>query len=107
MSLTVSLEMKGSVAWITLAGELDASTAPQFQKELNDAAAKKPTKLVLDVRDLEFMASAGVRMLVFAKQKMGPQVDLIMIAPQEPVLDTLRRTGLLNSIRVQDAYTEG
>jgi anti-anti-sigma factor len=97
--------MKEDAAEITLAGELDASSAPLFQAELEKAAALKPKRLVLLVKDLDFMASAGIRMLIFAKQKMGPTVDVYVIAPQEPILDTLRRTGLLYSVIVQNEYS--
>jgi anti-anti-sigma factor len=106
MPLTVTQTMTGSVARITLSGELDASTAPQFQTELEKAAAAKPKRLVLLVKDLSFMASAGVRMLIFAKQKMGAGTDVYMIACQEQILETLKRTGLLHSLIVQDEYKE-
>jgi anti-anti-sigma factor len=56
------------------------------------------------VKDLEFIASAGVRMLVFAKQKLGRTVDVYIIAPQQQIVDTLERTGLLNSFIVQDEF---
>jgi len=105
MALTVVLAAKADVAEITLAGELDATTAPLFQAELEKAAALKPSRLVLLLKDLEFMASAGIRMLIFAKQKMGPRVDLYVIAPQEPILETLRRTGVIHSVIVQVEYT--
>ncbi len=105
MALSVVLVVKEDVAAITLAGSLDALTAPLFQTELENAAALKPRRLVLVVKDLEFMASAGVRMLIFAKQKMGPGVDVYVIAPQEPILDTLRRTGLLHSVIVQQEFS--
>jgi anti-anti-sigma factor len=104
MALTVVLATKEDVAEITLTGELDASTAPLFQAELEKAAALQLSRLVLLVKELAFMASAGIRMLVFAKQKMGPRVDLYVIAPQPPILETLRRTGLLHSVIVQTEY---
>ncbi len=105
MALSVTLEMKAEAAEITLVGELDASSAPLFQAELEKAAALKPRWLVLRVKDLEFMASAGIRMLIFAKQKMGAKVDVYVIAPQEPILETLQRTGLLHSVIVQNEFT--
>jgi anti-anti-sigma factor len=104
MALDVTLTLTSSVAEVFLSGELDASTAPVFQATLEKAAVEKPRHLVLRVRDLVFMASAGVRMLIFAKQKMGAGVAVYVIAPQEQVLDTLRRTGLLHSVIVQQEY---
>ena len=105
MALSVVLAVTKDVAEITLTGSLDASSAPLFQTELENAAALKPKRLVLVVKDLEFIASAGIRMLIFAKQKMGAGVDVYVIAPQEPILDALRRTGLLHSVIVQNEFS--
>jgi anti-anti-sigma factor len=104
MAFNISRHSSGSVAEITLSGELDARGAQQFQRELEAVAASTPRRLVLYVRDLTYLASAGVRMLLFAKQKMGPAVDLYVIAPTEPVLDTLRRTGVYASLIIQEEY---
>jgi anti-anti-sigma factor len=105
MALSVVLEMNEDVAEITLKGELDATSAGLFQAELERAAASRPKRLVLLVKDLEFIASAGIRMLIFGKQKLGPKVDVYVIDPQEPILETLRRTGLLRSVIVQTEFS--
>jgi anti-anti-sigma factor len=107
MAFNVTAVLKASVAEITLSGDLDAAAAPRFQRELEGVAAGKPRQLVLRVRDLVYLASAGVRMLIVARQKMGPGVDVYVIAPQEQVLDTLRRTGLLPSVIIQDEDVAG
>jgi anti-anti-sigma factor len=104
MALTVVSVAKVDVVEITLTGELDGSTASLFQAELENAAPLKPRRLVLLVKELAFMASAGIRMLIFAKQRMGASVDVYVIAPQEPILETLKRTGLLHSVIVQAEY---
>lgn len=104
MALSVVGSVQDTVAEIVLSGSLDASTATLFQAELEKAAAAKPKVLVLRLKDLEFMASAGIRMLVFAKQKMGAGVDVYVIAPQESIVETLRRTGVIHSVRVVDDY---
>ena len=104
MAFQISREMDGEAALITLSGELDASTAPFFRDEIEKAAAEKPERLVLILKDLEYMASAGLRVLIFARQKMGSDVDIYMIAPQEQVRSTLEKTGFLYSVIVQDMY---
>jgi anti-anti-sigma factor len=104
MALTVTAKMVDQVAEITLSGELDASTAPLFQAELVKVAQQKPKRLVLRVGGLAFMASAGVRMLLIAKQKMGTGVDVYVIAPQQEILDTIERVGLGRSVIVQSEY---
>ena len=105
MAFNVTLEMtdKG-IAKITLSGELDASVAPTFRAEIENAAAQQAKRLVLLMQDLEYMASAGLRALVFAKQKMGADVDIYVIGAQEPVMETITMTGFHYSIIALDEY---
>jgi anti-anti-sigma factor len=104
MALEIVTVLKGQAAEITLTGELDAAGAPRFRQELEGVAAARPRRLVLFLRGLAYIASAGIRTLIFARQQMGPGVDIYAIAPQEQVLDTLRRTGLATSVVVQEEY---
>ncbi|MBD3174928.1 MAG: anti-sigma factor antagonist [Armatimonadia bacterium] len=106
MALDTSLETADGTAKITLAGELDASVAGQFQELIKEAAEHEPTKVVLFVENLSFMASAGLRVLVFAKQHMGSEVDIYMIAPQEPIRETLEMSGFASAVYIQDTYEE-
>jgi anti-anti-sigma factor len=103
MALEITAVVTGQVAEITLAGELDASQVANFQRELEGVAARKPTELVLRLDRLTFMASAGIRMLIFTKQKMGPGVTVYVIAPQEGVRATILRT-VHGSFIIQDEY---
>ena len=88
----------GNVAQITLAGELDAASAGTFKASIEEAAAKSPSKLVLRVRELKYMASAGLRVLIFAKQKLGPNVDLQIVGAQPAVKQTIAMTGFDRSV---------
>jgi anti-anti-sigma factor len=106
MSFHSILETNNTIAKITLSGELDASTALEFKAKIEEAASQKPKQLVLMMQDLEYMASAGLRVLIFAKQKMGANVDIYAIAPQELVLDTIEKTGFHHSIIIQDFYDD-
>lgn len=101
MAFTATLEKTTEeTAKITLSGELDASTAPVLKSEVENATTSPVKRLVLDMTDLEYMASAGLRVLIYAKQKIGMDTDLYVISPQEPVLDTLTKTGFVNSVYV-------
>ena len=100
----VTETIKPGIVKITLSGELDANTAAAFRAEVEKAAAQRPKRLVLMMQELEYMASAGVRVLVFTKQKMGPGVEIMAVAPQDTVLETLKLTGLERALEILPAY---
>ena len=105
MAFEAALETVGDEARITLRGELDASSAPQFKELVEKAAAGGPQRLVLFVKELGFMASAGLRVLIFARQKMGSGVVIHVVGAQGPVRSTLEMSGFHRSVVVQDEYT--
>lgn len=94
----------GKVATIQLTGELDSLSARLFQKEIEKVAVDNPKDLVLDMENLSFMASAGLRVLIFSKQKIGPSLNIYLVKPQEAIVDTLDKTGLMHSVTVVDKY---
>ena len=105
MAFNVNLQMTDTgIAKITLAGELDASVAPAFRTEIENAAAKQAKRLVLLMNDLDYMSSAGLRTLVFAKQKMPPGVDIYVVGAQEPVMETIQMTGFHHCVVALDKY---
>jgi anti-anti-sigma factor len=105
MAFSVTSKMlKNGTAELSLYGELDASVANEFKQAVEQAAVEKAKKLVLNMKDLEFMSSAGLRVLVFAKQKMGSDVDIYVIAAQAPVRDTIQMTGFDQSVIMQDEF---
>jgi anti-anti-sigma factor len=104
MAFSMTSEFNGDTAIVTVAGSLDAGSAPALTAEVQKAVAQKCTKLVLMVQDLEYIASAGLRVILFAKQKMGSQTDIYVIAPQEQVISTLERSGFDQAVIIQDEY---
>ena len=104
MAFSVTSENKNGIAQLTLVGELDAAAANDFRTAIEQAAAGQPKRLVLIMNGLSYMASAGLRVLVFAKQKMGSHVDIYVVGVQEPVHETLTMTGFQHSVVMLDQY---
>ena len=75
-----------------------------MQAEIQKVAEQAPTELVLYTKELSFMSSAGLRMLVFAKQKLGTAVQIYIVEPQAQIVDTLQMTGIIHSVHVVDTY---
>ena len=106
MSFNVTIETfdeASRTARATLTGELDASVAGQFKEAVDKMVALHPTSVVLLMHKLEFMASAGLRVLIFAKQKLGGDVPLTLVAFQPPVLSTLEMSGFAQGVHLTDS----
>lgn len=105
MAFTANTEVTANnIAKITVAGELDASVAPIFKDEIEKLSDQPIRRLVLIMNELSYIASAGLRVLIFAKQKMGSDVDIFVVGAQEQVIDTLEMTGFHYSVTLMDEY---
>jgi len=104
MALNVTSSVTNGIAKITLVGELDASSASLFRSEIEKVAPEHPRRLVLVMDELDYMASAGLRVLIFARQQMAHEVDIFIVGAQEGVRDTLEKTGFHNSVTQLDTY---
>ena len=104
MTFAANLKINDAIAEITLIGELDASTAPLFKQQVEKALTENIHRLVLLMQDLEYMASAGLRVLIFAKQKLGAAVEIYLIQPQAMVRDTIEKTGFHHSVIIAERY---
>jgi anti-anti-sigma factor len=103
---SAELTVNDQEAMITLSGELDASVAPDFRSKIEEAIASNPSRLVLMMQDLTYMASAGLRMLVFAKQKAGAGVNIYVVGAQEAVVETIELTGFHQSVDMIASYDD-
>jgi anti-anti-sigma factor len=103
MALEVTQQTENGISRITLAGELDAASAAAFRSAIEAAAALKPRRLALVIDRLEYMASAGLRVLVFAKQKLGAATEIVVVGAQPQVLETLEMTGFTDSVVLMSA----
>ncbi|MET9962166.1 STAS domain-containing protein [Streptomyces sp. NPDC006326] len=102
MPLSVSLSIDGDTTVIELAGELDANTAPEFHQTIEKAAGHGTTTVEIRMAGVGYMASAGLRSLVFAQQKIADHVTIKVVGAIEPVSRTIRTAGLDRSIVLSD-----
>jgi anti-sigma B factor antagonist len=107
MAFSATLSIESGIAKITMSGQLDASMTSIFQKEIASAQTQQAKRLVLLMSDLDYIASAGLRALAFAKQKMGPSVDIYLVGAQQQVMDTLQMTGFDRSVIAIETYDAG
>jgi anti-sigma B factor antagonist len=65
----VTIEQRGDAVHVALTGELDISTAQRLEDDLRRVEADKPGLIVLDLKQLSFMDSTGLRLLITADMR--------------------------------------
>lgn len=106
MAFAASLSKQGQTAIIDLEGDLDSTTASAFRSKVEEAATGDVSRLVFDMSRLDYLSSAGLRGLVFARQKMGDGVAIILVSPNEAVTETIRLTGFQHSVTFSERIPE-
>ncbi|MCW5977344.1 MAG: anti-sigma factor antagonist [Bryobacteraceae bacterium] len=102
MPLAMNSSLEGKTARLELSGELDGNSAPSVRQEVEKILGASPDRLVMVVDRLTFMASAGLRILIFAKQRQ-PGLKIYMVQPQPTIVDTLKKTGFYDGVYVVDS----
>lgn len=106
MESKFSVTHNEGTAKIELSGRLDATNAPALQDELKKLIGQPVNRLVFYAKGLEYISSAGLRVIIFAKQKIGADAHIYLIAAAEAVLNVIKMSGLDNFMTIQDAYQE-
>ncbi|MFC9436020.1 STAS domain-containing protein [Nocardia sp. NPDC057030] len=91
-AVQVSLHQVGSAAVLTVSGEVDAVSAPQLQSGIDDALARKPAVLVVDLSAVGFFGSAGLSVLLLALDRLAKDRLRVVASPQ--VRRPIEVTGL-------------
>ena len=85
---------------VALEGRLDTATAPALEAELNQSLAGI-TKLVLDFSALEYLSSAGLRVLLSAQKTMNKQGEMIVKNVNETINEIFEVTGFCDVLTIE------
>ncbi len=97
----------GAATVISVSGELDLASSPALQEELDRAAASDAQILIIDLRELDFMDSTGLSVLVRAHQRIEEQGrQLAMVKGPQQVQRLLSLTGVADGLTVVDSPEE-
>jgi anti-sigma B factor antagonist len=104
--MTVTTVTDGAVTIASLTGEIDASTAPAIQQQLNPLVVPN-ARVVLDLAAVPYMSSAGLRLLLsIYRQITGVGGKIALAAVVDEIKDTMSVTGFLKFFVVHDTVTE-
>ncbi|MBQ3932951.1 MAG: STAS domain-containing protein [Lachnospiraceae bacterium] len=90
--MNVNINKEDSNLTIEIEGRLDTLTSPELEKEV-DTALDGITNLVVDLKNLEYISSAGLRVLLGVAQVMEDQGDMKVINVSSEVMDIFEVTG--------------
>jgi anti-sigma B factor antagonist len=76
------------------------ATAPQLRDLLEQLVSGGSRRIVLDCRELQFLDSSGIGVLVAARNRMGEAGELVIDSPTPPVLRVLEITGVSEHLSV-------
>ena len=85
---------------IVLEGRLDTMTAPQLEAELKGSLEGVQT-LILDLEKLEYISSAGLRVLLSAQKVMVKQGEMKLIHVNETVMEVFEVTGFSDILNIE------
>lgn len=94
----------GGVTVITLAGSIDAMTAPKITEFIQSQIAKGNIKLIADMSGVDYTSSAGLRVLLGAiKETRAQSGDLRLTGVQPDVQKVLNLSGFTNILKLFDS----
>ena len=98
MSLSITSAVGENHILISLEGDVDTKTAPELLAALTAHDLANATQLRLDIKGVNFMSSAGLRVLVFSKQKMSHDAIVYVIGANQEITDVITKTGLSTAV---------
>ena len=98
--MTIEIKKNGAQATIEIAGRLDTITAPALEKTINEDVADV-LDLVLDVKGMEYISSAGLRVLLGSQKKMQKigSMKVINVCPE--VMEVFEMTGFADILVIE------
>ena len=98
MKITKSKE--NSALTLALNGRLDTNTAPELETELK-ASLNGIETLVIDMEELAYLSSAGLRVILAAQKQMNKQGRMIILKVNDMVMEVFEVTGFTDILTIE------
>ena len=98
--MTITKKQNAAALELALNGRLDTTTAPELEKEL-ETALKGVSELTLDFAELEYISSAGLRVLLSAQKTMGRQGSMKIKNVNEIIMEIFEVTGFSDILTIE------
>ena len=98
--MTIDIKKNAAQTVIEIVGRLDTITAPALDKTINEDIGDTKN-LVLDVKELEYISSAGLRVLLGAQKKMQKIGSMKVTNVREEVMEVFEMTGFADILVIE------
>ena len=98
--MTIEIKKNATETIIEIVGRLDTITAPALDKTINEDIAGTEN-LVLDVKGMEYISSAGLRVLLGAQKKMQKIGSMKVTGVCEEVMEVFEMTGFADILMIE------
>ena len=98
--MTIEIKKSAEETVIEIVGRLDTITAPALDKTINEDIGETK-KLVLDVKGMEYISSAGLRVLLAAQKKMQKIGSMKVTGVCEAVMEVFEMTGFADILVIE------
>ena len=98
--LNIAKNTKETELTVALTGRLDTVTAPELEKELK-ASLDGVTALTIDMAALEYISSAGLRVLLSAQKTMNKQGEMKVVHVGETIMEIFEVTGFSDILSIE------
>lgn len=98
--MTIKKETNDKQLTISLEGRLDTTTAPELETELK-SSLPGVTELIFNFADLQYISSAGLRVLLSAQKTMNKQGSMVIRNSGDPIKEIFEVTGFSDVLTIE------
>lgn len=98
--MTIDVKNNGEALTLVLEGRLDTTTAPMLEKTVNEQMEGKK-EIILDMNELEYISSAGLRVLLSIQKKMNKIGTFKLTGVCDDVMEVFEMTGFNDILTIE------
>ncbi|REA64199.1 anti-sigma B factor antagonist [Dyadobacter luteus] len=104
--MKVTLTDQEEITVVEVTGDIDSKTAPEFERNAK-LATDRNDKIAIDLTAVEFMSSAGLRVLLMVYRNIKSQNGkVILVGVSEDIQDVMSTTGFINFFKIVGTVAE-
>ena len=98
--MTIEKKINNDAVTLIVSGRLDTQTAPELEKEL-DSILSGLKELTFDMTNLEYVSSAGLRVILKAQKAMNVQGSMKLTGVNDSIMEVFDITGFLDILTIE------